>query len=1198
MKVWKKLLALDLALLMMLSLLPVPVFAAPEAAGTCGEGLTWTLEDGVLTVSGQGAMADYAHGEAPWYHAAGAVSAVVVESGVTRVGDYAFAELAMSQVSLPAGLQTIGSYAFSYGSFTEIALPDTVTAIGHHAFESCLLKEVILPSGVTTVEEHLFNWCADLTAVTLGAGVQRVADNAFAYCDALETIRIDALERESALDLTTLPAGVAVTYRSETVASGTCGAQGDDLTWELDSAGILTIRGEGEMEDFSRTDMPWYSWNDAIKIVLIEDGVINVANNAFAYAENLLSVTLGTGVTVIGNSAFTGCSALTAIDLKNVVDIGYRAFSKTGLTSLTLGKSVEAVRHSAFYSCPALKDIHVLGDPWFYGVDIFADCPVLEEIEWRGGRFPRSDNASIFRNSGHEGNGITLTIGSTDVTVRWEYDRDIVSLSVPARMFYTSLEDNDAPNLTKVQVPLGAQVYGVEQFAFYNCPTLKEVDLGHHMFWIYESAFEHCTGLEQVTWQGSMYTIAENAFRNTGLKRLEIGFNTTRFGEGAFADNGDDFTLYVHEGSDALAYAEQHQILYAIREDKPVFVVDGISYPWGKECSGDGWEYYVDKGYGILELEDYCGGDIVLPEESCIYLRGENIINGTITANSALRINAINLIKTMGSLTINSGNEPAITTPDLSVEKMIELTIHSTADAAIEAGFVRFFGGDTITIHAAKNAVKADVVKVNNHDIYLSENGSAAEHYAESPYLRLEIHTYTYTLHANGGGWVDEPGEEKVVELSVIQELDPDDYLHLLVRDGYRFYAWENDDSRIWNYKPGDVIRAFWIKDALLIGGQEYEPYTEASGIGWNITSSGFLTINAAYTGEPIFYSNDLEVTIHGPVTIHAPDTTPAIKTLGILTVNMYGDILLHGGSGAAGIEANGGVTVNNYGTGTICGGDGKEGIFNRHPYMDETKVKSDGHLTIQGGTGAWAIEGSLDFQQHKDGVLVLIGGSENDGWGGGSIPDLDPSVKVYVGEDGEHLERYGEGYGWHDYNYIRIEPKSIRVNFDANGGTICDLGVFSADIPQDVDNAFVVTPEMTAVLPGYCFAGWNTEPDGSGDHYTVGQTYTAGVTDDVLTLYAQWETLLAEVSPDGETVAITLAEAVPEGTQLLLTAYDRGGRMLHCAEGTGQDARWVFSILQDPDIDHWSLFRLDGGFAPIGAVLPVEISTTTAAPQ
>lgn len=72
---------------------------------------------------------------------------------------------------------------------------------------------------------------------------------------------------------------LCVGVSAETVAEGVCG---DDLTWVLDDAGVLTISGSGEMEDYkSGSITPWYSYRNDITTVIIEEGVTSVGNHAF-----------------------------------------------------------------------------------------------------------------------------------------------------------------------------------------------------------------------------------------------------------------------------------------------------------------------------------------------------------------------------------------------------------------------------------------------------------------------------------------------------------------------------------------------------------------------------------------------------------------------------------------------------------------------------------------------------------------------------------------------------------------------------------------------------------------------------------------------------------------------------------------------------------------------------------------------------
>ena len=67
-------------------------YAAETAnSGTCGDNVTWRLsDDGTLTISGKGAMQNYESYGAPWYGFCSQVKTVVIENGVTSIGDYAF----------------------------------------------------------------------------------------------------------------------------------------------------------------------------------------------------------------------------------------------------------------------------------------------------------------------------------------------------------------------------------------------------------------------------------------------------------------------------------------------------------------------------------------------------------------------------------------------------------------------------------------------------------------------------------------------------------------------------------------------------------------------------------------------------------------------------------------------------------------------------------------------------------------------------------------------------------------------------------------------------------------------------------------------------------------------------------------------------------------------------------------------------
>ncbi len=115
------------------------------------------------------------------------------------------------------------------------------------------------------------------------------------------------------------------------VDSGSCG---DDLRWVLDSEGVLTISGTGEIEcNMYSGNAPWYSRRLSIKRIVIENGATSIGSSVFDGCANLTSVTIPESVIDIGSFAFQYCASLSKVDIpNNVKNIGGSAFE--GCTSL------------------------------------------------------------------------------------------------------------------------------------------------------------------------------------------------------------------------------------------------------------------------------------------------------------------------------------------------------------------------------------------------------------------------------------------------------------------------------------------------------------------------------------------------------------------------------------------------------------------------------------------------------------------------------------------------------------------------------------------------------------------------------------------------------------------------------------------------------------------------------------------------
>ncbi len=108
---------------------------------------------------------------------------------------------------------------------------------------------------------------------------------------------------------------------SAEVYSGECGAEGDNVTWTLDTeTGVLEISGEGQMEDYEGSfNVPWNDNKIKIKKIVIEGGVTNISGTAFLGCLNLTSVTIPDSVTSIGSGAFMQCPKLKNLTIPNSV---------------------------------------------------------------------------------------------------------------------------------------------------------------------------------------------------------------------------------------------------------------------------------------------------------------------------------------------------------------------------------------------------------------------------------------------------------------------------------------------------------------------------------------------------------------------------------------------------------------------------------------------------------------------------------------------------------------------------------------------------------------------------------------------------------------------------------------------------------------------------------------------------------------
>ena len=171
----------------------------------------------------------------------------------------------------------------------------------------------------------------------------------------------------------------ATALAADIVDGGTCGAKGSNLTWTLDSEGVLTISGSGDMHGYGPSDAPWHG---RVKSAVIAEGVTSISWYAFYNCRSLTSVTIPNSVTSIGEYAFYDCTSLTSVTIPDsVTSICEYAFQGcTSLTSVTIPDSVTRIGAWAFESCTSLTSVTIPDSVTRIGSYAFRDCASLTGI--------------------------------------------------------------------------------------------------------------------------------------------------------------------------------------------------------------------------------------------------------------------------------------------------------------------------------------------------------------------------------------------------------------------------------------------------------------------------------------------------------------------------------------------------------------------------------------------------------------------------------------------------------------------------------------------------------------------------------------------------------------------------------------------------------------------------------------------------
>ncbi|MBQ7043700.1 MAG: leucine-rich repeat domain-containing protein [Clostridia bacterium] len=348
--------------------------------------------------------------------------------------------------------------------------------------------------------------------------------------------------------------------------SGTCG---DNLTWTLDTeTGELVISGEGEM-----LKKPWRSYPDSIKNVTIGNGVTSIGDVAFFELKNLKSIDIPDSVTAIGLSAFQGCTNLTDITISdNITSIGEYAFENTGYMNDTtnwinnvlyigdylikagvngdyaIKDGTKTIASSAFARCYQLTGITIPNSVTNIDYNAFKNCSNLTNMTIGNGSisiyntaFDGCDNLTNLT----FGNGSTC-VGDGESHYSSEADErtgnfsdalnKLPSFTITITEGVTSINDwafDHCTSLTKIVIP--DSVTSIGDRALSNCYNLKDVIVPKNVTDIGGGAFAKCSSLTDITIPNSVKNLGWEAFyKCVNLVNIKISEQVAVLDENVF----------------------------------------------------------------------------------------------------------------------------------------------------------------------------------------------------------------------------------------------------------------------------------------------------------------------------------------------------------------------------------------------------------------------------------------------------------------------------------------------------------------------------------------------------------------------------------------------------------------------------------------------------------------------------------------
>ena len=293
--------------------------------GTCGENVTWSLQDGVLTIEGNGPMDDFltvkdwftgeiieSHPQ-PWEDYSYNIREVYIKDGVTTVGDRSFSDCYYLKKSVIGNsVKNIGEYAFANdNALTDITIGNSVESIELDALYGIGIKKLVLPASLKTIDGYSLLALWELEEIEMpDNGIYKSIDGVL-YKDNGDTLFLFPPKREGEY---TIPGYVTKI---------------SDNAFSYSSLTKIVI--PDNVKEIGRSA---FDYNEKLTTIIFGRGITKIPDSCCHYDRALTTVVIPEGITSIGSGAFWWCTSLESVTLPSTVTEINNSFESS--TSVTL----------------------------------------------------------------------------------------------------------------------------------------------------------------------------------------------------------------------------------------------------------------------------------------------------------------------------------------------------------------------------------------------------------------------------------------------------------------------------------------------------------------------------------------------------------------------------------------------------------------------------------------------------------------------------------------------------------------------------------------------------------------------------------------------------------------------------------------------------------------------------------------------